>query len=108
MSQQRILIANRLGARSAALTFFGILLSGPASLAVLNVTHPQPSWQGPEAFARHYHPIQSLPFLTGIAMVGGFVLLVAAIHVAARAEHKARTSAALAFVAIFASLVLWT
>jgi hypothetical protein len=97
--------ANRIGIYGASLTLFGILVSGPLALLVIQATHPQPPWQGAEVFARSYHPIQSVPFFGGFFLVGGFVLLVASIHASARKEHRALTAAALAFVGAYAGMV---
>jgi hypothetical protein len=81
----------------------GSILSGPGAMMLVSATHPQPPWRGPEAFAEHWHPIQSLPFFLGLVLVSGFVVLVSGIH--ARA-HTATTTIALVFTSAFASLVL--
>lgn len=55
--------ARRLGAVAAASTLLGIVVSGPLALLVVNATHPQPPWQGPELYARSFHAIQVFPYL---------------------------------------------
>jgi hypothetical protein len=74
-------------------------------MLVVNLTHPQPPWQGPELFVLSYHPIQTLPFFLGFLLVSGFIVLVASLHAVARDGQRALTGAALAFVAAFGSLV---
>jgi hypothetical protein len=98
--------ALRAGALAAACTLIGTLASGPIALFVLHTTHPQPDWQDARVFARHYHPIQSLPFFLGLLLVSGFVLLIASLHVLAEMRMRARTQAALVFTSAFAALVL--
>ena len=89
----------------AGATLVGAVLSGPVGLLAVGATHPQPAWQGPELFARSYHPVQTLPFFLGFVLVGGFVALVAGLHAAAPPGTKGRSSAALVFTAAFAALV---
>jgi hypothetical protein len=95
----------RFGIYAASSTLAGALLSGPVALALLAVTHPEPAWQGPDAFVRSYHPIQTLPYFLGFFLVGGFVSLIASLHAEAPPEMKPHTSAALAFAAAFSALV---
>ena len=97
--------ATRVAARAAAATLVGLVVSGPAGVFVVNAVHPQPAWEGAEAFARSFHPLQTLPFLAGFILVGGWVVLIAALHVLAPAEQRARTAAAAALSAAFAALV---
>jgi hypothetical protein len=97
--------ANRTGGISALLAFAGAILSGPVALAVLAATSPQPAWRGVDAFVAAYRPLQALPFFLGFFLVGGFLSLLATLHVVAREEHKARTAIALVFTAAFAALV---
>jgi hypothetical protein len=81
---------------AAAVPLAGLVLSGPVSLAVVTL-HPQPVWIGPEAFARAYHPIQTIPYFTGFLLVGGSLFLIAALTIAAF-RHKPRDAAAVAQV----------
>jgi hypothetical protein len=97
--------AYRTGVHGALTTLAGVVLSGPLALLFVNHTHPQPAWGGSAAFARSYHPVQTLSFLFGFLLLGGFVLLVASLHAVAREAQKARATAALVFVAIYAALV---
>ena len=92
--------------RAAVVTLFGIVLSGPVSLALVTL-HPQPTWTGPDAFARAYHPIQTLPYYTGFLLVGGSVYLIAALHALARGQDRTRATAAICFAAAFAALIVF-
>jgi len=91
---------------AAAAALAGVLLSGPISLALVTL-HPQPIWQGAEAFARAYHPIQTIPYFTGFLLVGGALALIAALQAIAPPELRARASMALAFAAVSAALVVF-
>lgn len=90
----------------AAVTLAGIVLSGPVSLALVRL-HPQPAWSGPDAFARAFHPLQTMPYFTGFLLVGGALYLIAALHVLARDGVRARAAAALGFAAAFAALIIF-
>ncbi|HEX2660993.1 MAG TPA: hypothetical protein VHU40_22085, partial [Polyangia bacterium] len=90
---------------AAGVTLAGCLLSGPISLALVTL-HPQPAWQGAEAFARAYHPLQTLPYFTGFLLIGGAVALIAALQAMAPPELRARANAALGFAAAFAALII--
>jgi hypothetical protein len=99
--------ACRWGARAALCTLAGIVLSGPFALILLANVHPQPPWKDAELFARHYHPIQSLPYLGGLLLVGGMVALMASLQSLAHAKQRAMATTALAFTAAFAALVFF-
>jgi len=99
--------ACRLGVWGGITTLVGIVASGPPAFLVVSAIHPQPSWQGAEVFAQHYHPMQALPFFAGFLLVGGYVLQIASLHTLARPEQRARTASALAFTSIFAALVFF-
>jgi hypothetical protein len=98
--------ASRAGVYGALSTIAGIFLSGPLAVALVQATHPQPPWGGAELFARSFHPLQLLPYLGGIFLVGGVVVLLAAVHSrAADGETKTWANAGLVFCAAFAALV---
>ena len=98
--------AVRAAAAGAVATLAGIVLSGPVSLALVRL-HPQPAWSGPDAFARAYHPIQTIPYFTGFLLVGGSLYMIAALHTLAREPLRTRATAAVAFAAAFAALVFF-
>jgi hypothetical protein len=98
-------IACRTGAVAAAMVLLGVVLSGPLAVVVIELTRPQPAWANPRIFAEHYHPLQTMPYVAGLLLVGGFVALVASLHAMARAELRGRTTIALVFTAVFATFV---
>lgn len=89
----------------AWLTITGVVVSGPLALVLVNALHPQPPWQDPETFVRHFHPMQTLPFFGGFFLIGGFVLLIASLHAMANEAQKPWTTAALVFVSVYAAMV---
>lgn len=91
--------------RGAQLTLFGAVTSGPLGFAVVAATHPQPAWQNTELFVRSFHPVQVIPFYFGFSLIGGFVLLIAALHAMAPPALRVRTTCALIFTAAFAALI---
>jgi hypothetical protein len=99
--------ACRQGIRGALATLFGIVLSGPPVFVWLRATHPQPDWRDAETFARHFHRAQTIPYVAGVVLVSGYVLLLAALHQLASEERKAASTAALVFTGAFATLVFF-
>jgi hypothetical protein len=94
-----------LGLWGASVAAAGIFLSGPVGALVSMAVAPQPAWQGPELFAERYHPIQLLPYGFGFVLVGGFVVLHAALVEAVDAARRPFAMAALGFAAVFATLI---
>ncbi len=97
----------RVAVRGALAALVGVVVSGPLGMLVVTAFHPQPPWEGAEAFALSFHPLQLLPFVAGFFLVGGYAVLIASLHVLARAEHRARTASAVVFVAAFTGLVFF-
>ena len=97
--------SSQLGLIGAACALAGAILSGPVAMLVVELSYPQPSWRGTEAFVENYHSVQALPYFLGFLLVGGFVLLIAALHAEASAKHRALSGAALALTATFAALI---
>jgi hypothetical protein len=87
------------------LALLGALLSGPVALLVVELSHPQPSWQGAAAFAASYHPIQQLPFWLGLSLVGGLLTVIAGLHRLAEPPLRAQTGLAQLLAAAFAALI---
>lgn len=110
MDQRRGTDRTSAGIRAALLgavvTLAGIVLSGPVSLALVRL-HPQPAWTGPEAFARAYHPVQTIAYFTGFLLVGGSIYLIAALQTLANEALRPRATAALGFTAAFAALIFF-
>jgi hypothetical protein len=97
--------ALRWAGHGAWLTLGGTLLSGPVGVALVELTRPQPPWRDAATFVAHYHPIQTLPYLLGFALVAGLVVLVVALGELAPAELRPRASVAVVLAAAFAALV---
>ncbi len=95
-----------MAATAAAVTLVGVLLSGPVSFAIVELTHPQPAWNGAADFVASYHPIQLLPYWTGFVLVVGSALLIGSLHGLTRRPLRARATCALVFVAAFAALIV--
>ena len=90
---------------SALLVAAGSLLSGPVAMLLVFLVAPQPAWTGVSAFVEHYHPVQALPYALGYILLAGFVLFAASCHAQAPAAARTRSSAALVFTGIYATLV---
>lgn len=97
--------AERSAAQAALIVIIGIVASGPLALLVVAATHPQPAWSGAAAFAAAYRPIQLLPYVGGLVLVGGCVALVASLAALLPASRRARAAFALALAAAFAALI---
>ncbi|AHG93258.1 hypothetical protein J421_5723 (plasmid) [Gemmatirosa kalamazoonensis] len=90
---------------SAWVALAGTLASGPLGLWLVAATHPQPAWRDADTFARAFHPVQSVPFFCGFALVGGMVALIGCLHAAAPEALRPRAAVALALSAAFAAMV---
>lgn len=90
---------------SAVLVITGAVLSGPLAMVVVSQIAQQPPWQNAASFGAHYHPVQSLPYIFGFLLLGGFVWFAAACHTLSGPSLQARTSAALVCTAVYATLV---
>jgi hypothetical protein len=99
--------ALRAGIWGAALTVAGILLSGPIGLLAVMALSPSPAWVDAAGYAQHFHPLQTAPFFGGFFLVGGYVVLIAALYQLAEEQHKAYALAAVMFTAAFATLIFF-
>lgn len=97
--------ANRLAFWGALSASIGILLSGPLSLLLTMALAPQPPWQGPVVFAQHFHPLQQLAYLFGFPLIGGFVVLHAALPDTVAPARRPLARVALVITAVFASFI---
>jgi hypothetical protein len=52
-------------------TALGVILSGPAAMAIVQLVAPQPAWRDGALFARSLHGVQVLPYLFGFLAAGG-------------------------------------
>lgn len=99
--------ALRAGIWGAALTVAGILLSGPIGLLVVTAVHPSSAWVDAASYALAFHPIQTAPFFGGFLLVGGYVVMMAALYELADEQQKPNALTAVAFTAIFATLIFF-
>ncbi|MCB0050825.1 MAG: hypothetical protein KDE24_14940 [Caldilinea sp.] len=99
--------ALRAGIWGAALTVAGILLSGPIGLLAVTIVHPSPPWLDAASYAQFFHPIQTAPFFGGFFLVGGYVVMIAALYELADEQQKTNALIAVTFTAIFATLIFF-
>lgn len=98
--------ARRAVALSAAVALAGAIASGPVALWLVGATHPQPPWDGADAFVAAYHPIQTMPFYLGFALVGGMVALIIGLHRLAPDALRGRTLLAVPAAGAFAGMIV--
>jgi hypothetical protein len=99
--------ALRSGIAGAVLTLAGILLSGPLGLIAVNLVQGQPSWQGARIFAENFHRVQTAPFIGGIALVLGYVMLMPSLYHVAPEKKKTRALVATVLTGCFATLIFF-
>ncbi|HCV42558.1 MAG TPA: hypothetical protein DGH68_03670 [Bacteroidetes bacterium] len=97
----------RIGIYGAIATLIGIILSGPLALVLVNLVHPQPAWMDAQTFVNNFHAVQTLPFFGGIALVIGYVVLMAALHHLADDGQKTTSLIAVILTAAFATLIFF-
>lgn len=106
-TNERTASALRTGIWGAALTIAGILLSGPIGLVAVMTFSPSPAWVDAASYVQHFHPLQTAPFFGGFFLVGGYVVLVAALYQLAEERQKANAMSAVIFTAAFATLIFF-
>jgi hypothetical protein len=99
--------ALRIGIYGATATIVGILLSGPVGLLAVSAVHPSSPWQDAATYAQNYHPIQTFPFFGGFLLIGGYIVMMAALHQIAEEGQKTATLIAALFTAAFATLIFF-
>lgn len=92
---------------SAAVVTAGILLSGPLGVALVMIFAPQPQWRDAAVFVRSYSGLQTLPYLFGFLIVGGFVAFMSGLVGTGREEQRPLEIAGAAFTGVFAALVFF-
>ncbi|MCC6682618.1 MAG: hypothetical protein IT445_17090 [Phycisphaeraceae bacterium] len=92
---------------AAAVVLAGIFLSGPVAVVLVEVLAPQPAWQGVTTFIEHFSWLQSLPYMFGFFIAGGFILLVSSIPVGEADDRRPFRSVALAFTSVSAGLIFF-
>jgi len=96
----------RFGYGSALALAIGVLLSGPLTVFAVARVAPQPiEWQGIEAYARAFSPLQMLTYGFGFLVVLGAIGVIAALHALAPPEGRPYGVLALVFAAMFGSII---
>jgi hypothetical protein len=91
----------------AAIVLSGIILSGPVAVGLVELLAPQPWWQDATTFIEHYSWIQTLPYVFGFLIAGGFVVLMSGLLRASEEFHRHLGYAALTFTGVSASLIFF-
>ena len=105
MKDNNLVNTLRIAILGAWMTIIGILLSGPPGVLLVSAVRPSGLWQGAAIYAQNYHPIQTLPFFSGFLLVGGYIVLMVALHQLADENRKTQTLIAVVFTTIFATLI---
>jgi len=90
---------------SAAIALCGVIFSGPVAVGLAYVFAPQPVWQGVDAFVQNYSWLQTLPYLFGFLIVGGFILFMASLSEGVEANLRPLGVTALVLTSVFAALI---
>ena len=90
---------------SAAIALCGVIFSGPVAVGLAYVFAPQPFWQGVDAFVQNYSWLQTLPYLFGFLIVGGFILFMASLSEGVEANLRPLGVTALVLTSVFAALI---
>ncbi len=91
----------------AAVVIGGIVLSGPVAVAIVTIAAPQPAWQSAAVFVERYSPLQTLPYVFGFFIAGGFIAFMAGLAGTGTPEQRPLELAALAFAGVAASLIFF-
>lgn len=90
---------------AATVVLAGIILSGPVAVVLVELLAPQPGWQGVATFVDHYSWLQSLPYVFGFFIAGGFILLVSSVPAGDTDDRRSLRRVALAFTVVSAGLI---
>lgn len=91
--------------RAAAIILSGIILSGPVAVGLVELVAPQPAWRDAATFVKHYSWLQSLPYVFGFLILGGFILFMAALVGSSSEDQRPREMTALALTTVSASMI---
>ena len=91
--------------RGALVALFGLMLSGPVSIALLAMVRKSVAWNGADEFAKYFWHMQVAPFFFGFVLVVGFLMLFAGLHEYARDEQKPRVRVAGMLATAYAALI---
>lgn len=92
---------------SALLVMCGVILSGPIAVGLVEIAAPQPSWNNAATFVQHYSLLQSLPYVFGFLIVGGFVAFMSCLVGTGREDQRPLEMTAVILTGVFASLVFF-
>jgi len=103
------MIVTRTNARrlsmSAAVILGGVILSGPVAVGLVEFAAPQPAWRDAATFVQHYSWLQSLPYVFGFFILGGFIPFMAELAGSGRDNQRNLGMTALALTAVAASMI---
>ena len=92
---------------AASVVLCGIILSGPVAVGLVEAFAPQPPWQDPATFVQHYSWLQTLPYVFGFLILGGFILFMAGLVGAGREEERPFEMTAMGFTVVSAALIFF-
>lgn len=96
----------RFGLVSAWILVAGLLLSGPLTVIAVSHFYPQPvEWQGIEAYARAFAPLQLITFGFGFAILAGSIGVVTSLVCLAPPERRLFAALTLVFLAMFGAVI---
>jgi hypothetical protein len=90
---------------AAAVVLSGVILSGPVAVALVETIAPQPPWKDPATFVQHYSWLQSLPYVFGFLIAGGFIFLMAGLAGTGDERQRPMERIALGLTCVSASLI---
>lgn len=92
---------------AAVVVICGVVLSGPVAVALVEIAAPQPRWVDVQTFVQHYSWLQTLPYVFGFLIAGGFIIFMGCLVGAGRDEQRPLEMIAVGLTVVFASLVLF-
>ena len=95
----------RMAIRGAMVALFGLMLSGPVSIALLAVVRKSAGWRGAEDFAKYFWPMQVAPFYFGFVLVVGYLMLFAGLYDFAPEDQKPRARMAVMLATAYGALI---
>ena len=95
----------RMAIRGALVALFGLLLSGPVSIALLAMVRKSVGWNGADDFAKYFWPMQVAPFYFGFVLVVGYLMLFAGLYDYATDDEKPRARVAVMLATAYGALI---
>jgi hypothetical protein len=90
---------------SAVVILSGVILSGPVAVGLVEFAAPQPAWRDAATFVQHYSWLQSLPYVFGFLILGGFIPFMAALVGSGSDDQRTRELTALALTGVSAAMI---